>query len=37
MPSVIARTSKRGGAPVAARRKNVVPTVIAMAAEMGPD
>ena len=37
MPSVIAPTSKHGGAPLAAWRKDVVPTVIAMAAEMGPD
>jgi len=37
MPSVIAPTSKHGGAPLAAWRKDVVPTVIAMAAEMGPE
>src|SRR3954449_2642244 len=37
MPSVIAPTRKRGGAPLASWRKEVAPTVIAMAAEMGPD
>src|SRR3954470_1859946 len=37
MPSVIAPTSKHGGHPLAAWRKDVVPTVIAMAAEMGPE
>ena len=37
MPSVIVPTSKHGGAPLAAWRKDVVPTVIAMAAEMGPE
>src|SRR5436309_6816843 len=37
MPSVIAPTAKHGGAPLAAWRKDVVPTVIAMAAEMGPE
>src|SRR4051794_31660622 len=37
MPSVIAPTRKRGGAPLASWRKEVVPTVLAMAAEMGPD
>src|SRR3954451_12721479 len=37
MPSVIAPTRKHGGAPLAAWRKDVAPTVIAMAAEMGPE
>src|SRR3954463_5223903 len=37
MPSVIASSRKHGGAPLAAWRKDVVPTVIAMAAEMGPE
>src|SRR3954464_4048732 len=37
MPSVIVPTSKHGRAPLAAWRKDVVPTVIAMAAEMGPE
>src|SRR3954465_2557548 len=37
MPSVIPPARKHGGAPLAAWRKDVVPTVIAMAAEMGPE
>src|SRR5437868_6091817 len=37
MPTVIPPNRKHGGAPLAAWRKDVVPTVIAMAAEMGPD
>src|SRR3954453_8032943 len=37
MPSVIASSRKHGGAPLAAWRKHGVPTVIAMAAEMGPE
>src|SRR5256885_16299905 len=37
MPSVIAPTAKHGGAPLAAWRKDVVPAVSAMAAEVGPE
>src|SRR3954447_9556503 len=37
MPTVIPPNRKHGGAPLAAWRKDVVPTVIAMAAEMGPE
>src|SRR3954471_1871845 len=36
MPSVIPPARKHGGAPLASWRKEVAPTVIAMAAEMGP-